>query len=694
MQSMLGTYINGNYRVILLEDGTKIRVNNLKPEPGQDPEDCFIAEFPESMDICITRKCDRGCPMCYAGCTPDGVNADIMNAAWIESLHPWTEAACLDGDTIVHTNSGSKRISDIHVGDKVFDSDHKLRTVTNISVSRKEAFELKGKRGMRIVASADHPFISNGVEIHTENMLNRPIDLLTPIAEINDSPVVVDMARWIKPASELEGSRGGKILADGTVRLRNCTTPIPRHVLINEDVMWLYGLFVAEGSCKGIVLNISEDDIANRAIDIWERTFNQSAHVYRNEEKKSLTVEFYQASLIEDFIYGELLLEKGSQNVSLKYLYGMQNKELVRSALMGLFEGDGCFRERKNGHGGTNYITSFKTASMHLAYDISYFLMKWFGICATVHHGMNRPRRIEGRALPETDYYTVEFYGYENTMKFFDDNASIVKPLKSKTINSTSAVVEKISPVGERDLYDITLDSGSHVFPVNGIFLTHNCGGGNIFEHPDLIPFLNKLYEQNVIANITLNQQHFIEHIDDVMKLSAQGLVKGVGVSVFNPTEQLINYMKAVPNTVAHCIAGVVDESVLKPMMYEDLRLLLLGYKTTGRGASYSNHHYGEIGRKMTEVENMLPELFKSFRVVSFDNMALKQLHLKDHLTEEQWNRFYMGDDGIEGKLTSATMYVDMPSNSFAVNSMAVIRHRINDDDTVDTMFQYLKNHM
>ena len=31
-------------------------------------------------------------------------------------------------------------------------------------------------------------------------------------------------------------------------------------------------------------------------------------------------------------------------------------------------------------------------------------------------------------------------------------------------------------------------------------------GGGNVLEHPDLIPFLEKLKEKKVIANITVNQ--------------------------------------------------------------------------------------------------------------------------------------------------------------------------------------------
>ena len=34
-------------------------------------------------------------------------------------------------------------------------------------------------------------------------------------------------------------------------------------------------------------------------------------------------------------------------------------------------------------------------------------------------------------------------------------------------------------------------------------------GGGNVLEHPDLIPFLKKLKEKQVIANLTLHQEHF-----------------------------------------------------------------------------------------------------------------------------------------------------------------------------------------
>ena len=68
--TLLGKYVNGNYKVMLMSDGTKIRYNDL---------DNLTPEFAESMDVKLTDKCSVGCPFCYEGCTPAGKHSDIMN---------------------------------------------------------------------------------------------------------------------------------------------------------------------------------------------------------------------------------------------------------------------------------------------------------------------------------------------------------------------------------------------------------------------------------------------------------------------------------------------------------------------------------------------------------------------------------------------------------------------------------------
>ena len=82
----------------------------------------------------------------------------------------------------------------------------------------------------------------------------------------------------------------------------------------------------------------------------------------------------------------------------------------------------------------------------------------------------------------------------------------------------------------------------------------------------------------------------------------------------------------------------------------------------------------------------------KWFSVVSFDNLAIKQLDIKNILSNEQWEEFYMGDDGQDGKQTSASMFVDMVERKFAKNSCADENERYPLMDTVEEMYAFLKN--
>lgn len=79
---MIKTYQNGNYKVIMFDDGTKVR-------QCPDNED-FIPSFSENTDVCITKYCDAGC------------------------------AFCLLEDELIQTNRGEIPIKNIKEGDIVF----------------------------------------------------------------------------------------------------------------------------------------------------------------------------------------------------------------------------------------------------------------------------------------------------------------------------------------------------------------------------------------------------------------------------------------------------------------------------------------------------------------------------------------------------------------------------------------------
>lgn len=207
-------------------------------------------------------------------------------------------------------------------------------------------------------------------------------------------------------------------------------------------------------------------------------------------------------------------------------------------------------------------------------------------------------------------------------------------------------------------------------------------GGGDVTSHPDLIPFLHKLKERKVIANITVNQKHFEEKQELIKRLVDEELVYGIGVSLVNPTDSFISLIKKYPNAVIHVINGVVKQEDIEKLANNNLKMLILGYKQLRRGKDYlESKLYSVYANQEWLVEN-LPDIVEKFNTVSFDNLAIEQLDVQRLLNKEEWDEFYMGDDG------TMTYYIDMVEQKFAKSSTAPFEKRYDLLDSVDEMFK------
>ncbi len=89
----IGTYVNGNTIVAIYDDGSKVRY--VKADEAAQPE------FPESIDLKITNRCNLGCPMCAECSTPNGKHADL-NSPLLSTLRPYTELAVGGGNPLSH----------------------------------------------------------------------------------------------------------------------------------------------------------------------------------------------------------------------------------------------------------------------------------------------------------------------------------------------------------------------------------------------------------------------------------------------------------------------------------------------------------------------------------------------------------------------------------------------------------------
>ena len=205
--------------------------------------------------------------------------------------------------------------------------------------------------------------------------------------------------------------------------------------------------------------------------------------------------------------------------------------------------------------------------------------------------------------------------------------------------------------------------------------------------NPELILFLTEMRDRNIIVNITINQNHFMDDsmLALIYHLEKHGLIKGIGVSLTNPTQDdFIETVKEFPNTVIHVIAGITPWEDIQYLMGHGLKLLILGYKKLERGKKYYNHSSTLVENNIKQFETGLNEIIDGFKIVSFDNLAIEQLHLKDKLSEKEWEMFYGGDDG------TVTFFIDLVKGVFARSSLSRIVYPIG-DRTIDEMFEIIR---
>lgn len=188
---------------------------------------------------------------------------------------------------------------------------------------------------------------------------------------------------------------------------------------------------------------------------------------------------------------------------------------------------------------------------------------------------------------------------------------------------------------------------------------------GNDLDHPQIEMFLKYLRDIGVIVNITVNQRQFEDNYSKLYTWTNHNFVKGIGISFTKYSQDFYEISKWIPNMVIHVIAGVTPISEIRKLAYKNYKLLILGFKHKGRGIDYSEFHkilfepYKQLIQEMELDEYM-------FNVVSFDNLALNQLDVKNtlNISDDIWEELYQGDDGTH------TFYMDLVRGTYARSSV------------------------
>jgi hypothetical protein len=217
-------------------------------------------------------------------------------------------------------------------------------------------------------------------------------------------------------------------------------------------------------------------------------------------------------------------------------------------------------------------------------------------------------------------------------------------------------------------------------------------GGGNPLAHPGLPDFLRKMKGRGIIPNVTVNIMHMKKFKYLIRQFQHEKLMYGLGISYRGPKSlNLLPEDIDYKNVVFHMIMGIHDlydcQAVINWCKHRNItpKILLLGYKTFGNGI----HHYTPELRATLDTWrcvylNALLDT-KSRVVVSFDNLAIEQLQLKNQLQEDVWNELFQGEDG------TATFYIDAVKQEVAKTSTSDVRYKIASGDSIVDLFGKVK---
>lgn len=206
---------------------------------------------------------------------------------------------------------------------------------------------------------------------------------------------------------------------------------------------------------------------------------------------------------------------------------------------------------------------------------------------------------------------------------------------------------------------------------------------GNDLTHPDLVPFLERMKKQKVFVSMTVNQKHYERYFDLIQELSYRKLIYGIGISLTDANPDFIKLVKAIPNTVIHVINGILTPEEVSILSDNGLKMLTLGYKRMRRGEEYYQKESEDIIKNQQWLKDNLEEVIKHFKVVSFDNLSIEQLDVRRLMTDEEWDRFFMGNDA------EFTFYIDLVEKKFGKNSLATERFDLLDN--IDDMFNKIR---
>lgn len=379
-----------------------------------------------------------------------------------------TTGDCFVKGTEVLMSDGSiKNIEDIKIGEKVITHNRKSQEVYELINKKPSESQINHiyikKYNKTLSMTNDHKMLvfgDSGYEWIEARYLKEGDCLVLPkrdsIAASDD--IKLDLSNFI---SDLEFET-----TKTTIRVKNSKNTLPRFIRLSTDLMWLFGIYAAEGGIDGnnkeritFNLHIKETEFKNRIIYLFKEIFGAKCTIFNRMDNNVCCVRCSNIIVARLFTY----FVSGNQwNKTLNRNIINSSKFYRLSFLRGWSDGDGSVTTEKRRK------LAGVSVSENLIRNISDIL-----ISLQIQHTISQ-RKPRNRSKTA---YQVDLYG-DQVYKIYPELSLMTKvQAKQNKLTCSLGLLAPITSIKNEtytdNVYCINV-LNDHSFIANGL-ISHNC---------------------------------------------------------------------------------------------------------------------------------------------------------------------------------------------------------------------------